>query len=131
MDQGFSIQNEYGIPGPIGTDMAFAVGFFFSFRWILSLFAITVLGVETHASGALSLALNFLLLGLVCIHSLGSAKQKFTSMLGLNSLRWVMARSEEPCLEQHCLAYCVARLLVRDDCRCRDGGPSASRGPGD
>jgi len=71
--------------------MAFAVGFFFSFRWILSLFAVTVLGVETHTSGALSLALNFLLLGLVCIHSLGAGSRTFNSMLRLNSLRWVMA----------------------------------------
>jgi len=91
MDQESSIQNEHGISRPTGIDMAFAVGFFFSFRWILSLFAITVLGAEVHTSGGLSLALNFLFLGFVCIHSLGSADRKFTSMLRLTSLRWVMA----------------------------------------
>jgi exopolysaccharide production protein ExoQ len=91
MDQESTTRNDRGMSGTTGIDMAFAVGFFFSFRWILSLIAVTILGVETHTSGALSLALNFLLLGLVCTHSLGSADRKFTSMLGLNSLRWVMA----------------------------------------
>jgi exopolysaccharide production protein ExoQ len=91
MDQDPSILGDYGIPEPTGNNMAFAVGFFFSFRWILSLFAVAVLGVETHTSGALSLALNFILLGLVCIHSLGAGSRRFTSMLRLNSLRWVVA----------------------------------------
>jgi len=91
MEQQPSIESGRGIPGPVGVDMAFAVGFFFSFRWILSLFAITVLGAEVHTSGALALALNFLFLGLVCFYSLGAYTCTFKSMLQLNSLRWVMA----------------------------------------
>jgi O-antigen ligase len=91
MDEKSSTICDVGSPKPAGIDMAFAVGFFFSFRWILSLFAITVLGAETHTGGGLSLALNFLLLGLVCIHSLGAGNRTFTSMLRLISLRWVVA----------------------------------------
>jgi len=91
MDNESSIQNAHGVPKPTGIDMAFAVGFFFSFRWILSLFAITVLGLEEHISGTISLTLNFLLLGFVCIYSLGAGNRTFTSMLRINSLRWVMA----------------------------------------
>lgn len=71
--------------------MAFAVGFFFSLRWALGLFAVTVLGAEAHTSGGLSLGLNFLLLGIVCIHSLGAGRLTFVSMLRLPSLRWVVA----------------------------------------
>jgi len=91
MDKESSIRNEHGIPEPTGIDMAFAVGFFFSFRWILSLFAVAVLGVETHISGTISLTLNFLLLGFVCIYSLGAGTLTFTSMLRISSLRWVVA----------------------------------------
>jgi exopolysaccharide production protein ExoQ len=91
MNQNSSILVDHGIPRPAGIDMAFAVGFFFSFRWILSLFAVTVLGAEIHTSGALSLALNFLLLGFVCIHSMGAGRYTFISMLRLRSLRWVVA----------------------------------------
>ena len=91
MDEEISIQNERDIAGPTGVGMAFAVGFFFSFRWILSLFATTVLGAETHVSGGLSLALNFLLLGFICIHSLGAGSRTFSSMLRLSSVRWVVA----------------------------------------
>jgi len=82
---------DYDSPKPTSIDMAFAVGFFFSLRWILSLFAITVLGAETHTSGGLSLGLNLLLLGFVCIHSLGTGRQTFISMLRIGSLRWVVA----------------------------------------
>jgi exopolysaccharide production protein ExoQ len=91
MDQDSSIQNDDRIPGTAGIGMAFAVGFFFSLRWILSLFAITVLGADTHTGGDLSLILNFFLLGLVCIHALGAGRYTFTSMLRIASLRWVMA----------------------------------------
>jgi len=91
MEQGSSIQNDHGVHGPTGIDMAFAVGFFFSGRWILGLFAVSVLGTETHTSGSLSLGLNFLVLGVVCIHSLGAGRRTFASMLRLPSLRWVVA----------------------------------------
>jgi exopolysaccharide production protein ExoQ len=89
-EKSFSYE-DYGSAKPAGIDMGFAVGFFFSLRWTLSLFAITVLGAETHTSGGLSLGLNFLLLGLVCIHSLGAGRQTFTSMLRIGSVRWVAA----------------------------------------
>jgi exopolysaccharide production protein ExoQ len=91
MDQDSSVLNDYRVPRPALIGMAFAVGFFFSLQWILSLFAITVLGAETNTGGSLSLALNFLLLGFVCVHSLGAGRYTFTSMLHLASLRWVVA----------------------------------------
>jgi O-antigen ligase len=52
---------------------------------------VTVLGIEAHTSGGLSLGLNFLLLGVVCIHSLGAGRCTFASMFRLASLRWVVA----------------------------------------
>jgi len=91
MEQKSSTYKNYDSPKPTGFDMAFAVGFFFSLRWVLSLFAITVLGAETHTSGGLSLGLNLLLLGFVCIHSLGAGRYAFTSMLRIGSMRWVVA----------------------------------------
>lgn len=51
--------------------MAFAVGFFFSFRAVIPLFSVRVLGTEPRTGAEVSLALTFFLLGLVCFHSLG------------------------------------------------------------
>jgi O-antigen ligase len=70
--------------------LAFVVGFYFSFRIVLVLLSVRVLGTEPRTGAAISLALNLLLLLLVCFHSLGYANRTFGSMLRLSSMRWVL-----------------------------------------
>jgi hypothetical protein len=54
------------------------------------LFAVRLLGLEPSAGTALSLALDLLLLGLVCFNLLGVTTTSFRSMLQLPTLRWVL-----------------------------------------
>src|ERR1700691_5921737 len=77
--------------GVQATWLAFAVGFFFSFRIILVLLSVRVLGTEPRAGAELNLVLDLLLLLLVCFRSLGYAQRSFGSMLQLPSIRWVLA----------------------------------------
>jgi exopolysaccharide production protein ExoQ len=69
--------------------MAFAVGAFFSFRAVIVLFCVRVLGTDAPTGGEVGVALNFLLLAMVCFHSLGAGRRTFGSMLHLPSIRWV------------------------------------------
>ena len=69
--------------------LAFAVGFFFSFRAVIVLFSVRVLGTDPRVGAEANLALNFLLLGLVGFASLGSGKRTFGSMVRLRSIQWV------------------------------------------
>jgi exopolysaccharide production protein ExoQ len=73
-----------------GADLAFAVGFFFSFRVILVLFSVSVLGTEPRTGAEITLALNLLLFMVVCFDSLGAPSRTFGSMLTLSSIRWVL-----------------------------------------
>ena len=73
-----------------GSDLAFAVGFFFSFRLILVLLSVAVLGTEPRTGAEISLALNLLLFMVVCFDSLGAPSRTFSSMLRLSSIRWVL-----------------------------------------
>jgi len=75
---------------PQASGLAFAVGFFFSFRIIIGLLAVRLLGVAPRAGSELNLLLDMLLLLLVCFHSLGYAQRTFASMLRLPSIRWVL-----------------------------------------
>jgi exopolysaccharide production protein ExoQ len=70
--------------------MAFAVGFYFSFRLGIVLFAVRILGLEPSTGTGLSLALDILLLGLVCFNVLGSVHTPFRSMLRLSTIRWLL-----------------------------------------
>jgi exopolysaccharide production protein ExoQ len=73
------------------TGLAFVAGFYFSFRIAVVFFSARVLGTEPRTGAEITLALNLLLLLLVCFHSLGYAKRTFGSMLRLSTLRWVLA----------------------------------------
>jgi exopolysaccharide production protein ExoQ len=75
---------------PEATCLAFAVGFYFSFRIVVELFSVRVLGTEPRTGAEITLALDLLLLLLVCFHSLGYANRTFGSMLLLSSVRWVL-----------------------------------------
>jgi exopolysaccharide production protein ExoQ len=70
--------------------VAFAVGFYFSFRLSIVLFSVRILGLEPSAGTALSLAIDLLLLGLVCFNLLGFTHTTFLSLLRLSTVRWVI-----------------------------------------
>jgi exopolysaccharide production protein ExoQ len=70
--------------------IAFVSGFFFSFRLCIVLLSVNLLGVEPSTGAALSIALDLLLLGLVCFGALGATHGTFRSMLRLSSIRWVL-----------------------------------------
>ena len=70
--------------------IAFAVGFFLSFRLIIVLFSVRVLGLEPSVGTGLSLALDLSLLGLVCFNLLGFAETSFRSLLRVSTVRWVL-----------------------------------------
>ncbi len=71
------------------TGLAFIVGWYFSFRIVLVLFSVRILGTDPRTGAEISLALNLLLLLFVCFHSLGYSRRTFGSLLRLSSLRWV------------------------------------------
>jgi exopolysaccharide production protein ExoQ len=91
MDTITAIEGKTDSTGAPGTGLAFAVGFFFSFRIVLVLLSVRVLGTEPRAGAELNIILDLLLLLLVCFRSLGYAQRSFGSMLQLSSIRWVLA----------------------------------------
>jgi hypothetical protein len=70
--------------------IAFAAGFFFSFRLSVVLLSVRFLGLEPSTGAALSLGLDLFLLGLVCFGAVGATHSTFRSMLRLSSVRWVL-----------------------------------------
>lgn len=73
------------------TGLAFALGFYFSFRLIIILFSVRVLGTVPRAGAELSLLLDLLMLLVVCFRTLGYAQRTFGSMVRPSSIRWVLA----------------------------------------
>jgi exopolysaccharide production protein ExoQ len=73
------------------TGLAFALGFFFSFRLIIILLSVRVLGTAPRAGAELSLLVDLLMLLVVCFRTLGYAQRTFGSMVQLSSIRWVLA----------------------------------------
>jgi exopolysaccharide production protein ExoQ len=72
------------------TGVAFAIGFYFSFRLILVLLTVRLLGADPRTGTAITLATDLLLVLVACFFCLGHAKRSFRSMLQLPSLRWVL-----------------------------------------
>jgi exopolysaccharide production protein ExoQ len=91
MNSSVEIAEEMSFRKPAGIGLAYAVGFFFSFRLFIMLLAVRVLGTDPDTGVEISLVLNFLLLGIVAFHSLGELRESFASMLHLASIRWVVA----------------------------------------
>jgi exopolysaccharide production protein ExoQ len=73
------------------TGLAFALGFFFSFRLITIIFSVRVLGTAPRAGAELSLLVDLLMLLVVCFRTLGYAQRTFGSLVRLSSIRWVLA----------------------------------------
>jgi exopolysaccharide production protein ExoQ len=74
---------------PADSPLSFAIGFFLSFRIVIPVFSVRVLDTDPEAGAEAKLALNFLLLGIVCFALLGNVNRTFRSMLQLSSIRWV------------------------------------------
>jgi exopolysaccharide production protein ExoQ len=91
MDTIIGIEGATVNKGAQATGLAFAVGFFFSFRILIVYLSVRVLGTPPRAGAELNLVLDLLLLLLVCFRSLGPAQRTFGSMVGLSSIRWVIA----------------------------------------
>jgi exopolysaccharide production protein ExoQ len=66
------------------------IGFFFSFRLFIVLLAVRVFQADPQTGVGVSLGLNFLLLGIVAFHSLGSAPRTVESILRLPACLWVL-----------------------------------------
>jgi exopolysaccharide production protein ExoQ len=90
MSANTEIAAEEALPPPVGSGLAFAVGFFFAFRSVIALVSVRVFGTEPRTGAEVTLALTLCLLGLVCFDSLGSAERTVGSVLRLSSVRWVL-----------------------------------------
>ena len=90
MDPSNDIIEENNFCAPPGLALAFAVGFFLSFRIVIPVFLVRILGTDPQTGAETKLALNALLLGLVCFAGVGTANRTFRSMLQLASIRWVI-----------------------------------------
>jgi O-antigen ligase len=75
---------------PVGSGLGFMVGFFLSFRIVITVFSVRILGTDPQTGTEVRLALNLILLGLVCFTLLGTAKRTISSMLRLSCIRWVL-----------------------------------------
>ena len=67
------------------------VGFFFAVRMMIGLVSVRVLSLEARDGSILTLGLNFLLLGVVCFSTLGSANRSLQATLRVKPVRWVCA----------------------------------------
>jgi exopolysaccharide production protein ExoQ len=91
------MNQEIAIPGAVARreqqlrGVAFALGFFFSFRLAIVLFSVNLLGLEPGTGSALGLSLDLLLFCFVCFDSAGSAETGIPSILQLPAVRWVLA----------------------------------------
>lgn len=72
-----------------GSSLAFVVGFYFSLRIAIVLFSVRILDLDPSTGSVISLCLNFILLLLVCLDSLGQDKRALGSLLKVSSVRWV------------------------------------------
>ena len=70
--------------------LAFAVGFFFSFRLSVVLMSDRLLGLEPSNGTAVSLALEFLLFGIVSFATIGRNPRTLRSILHLPAVKWVL-----------------------------------------
>jgi hypothetical protein len=91
MDQAVTIsRNDYAAVSA-GSGLAWAVGFFFSFRASIVLLAARVFGLEPRVGAEAEIALGMLLFGVVCFDSIGPVRNTFRSVMDPVSVRWVMA----------------------------------------
>ena len=90
MDRSDDIGGQGAFPALMGSTLAFGVGFFLSFRTIIPVVCVRVLGIDPQAGAEAKLALGFLVLGLVCFALLGAEERTSHSTLDSPSIRWVL-----------------------------------------
>lgn len=70
--------------------LPYLVGFFFAFRLFSVLLSVHFVGTGPQVGAAASLAVNFILFGVVAFNSLGPASRTFASFMQVTSFRWVI-----------------------------------------
>lgn len=73
------------------SSMAFAVGFFLSFRLCVVYLSVNLFGLDPSTGSALNLGLELLLFCVVCFNALGSPARSVKSMVQLKPVQWVVA----------------------------------------
>ena len=71
--------------------IAFALGFFLSFRQCIVLLSVRMLGLDPSVGTALSLGLELLLFALVCFAASGASVRSFKSIAQLKPVKWMIA----------------------------------------
>jgi exopolysaccharide production protein ExoQ len=71
--------------------LAFAVGFFFSFRLSIVLLSVNLLGVDPSTGTAMSICFGAFLFGLVCFNSGASIAPRLKSVFNPSPTRWAIA----------------------------------------
>ena len=91
MESGIKDERDESAHKPEGSGLASMVGFFLSFRILITVFSVRAFGADPQTGSQIKLALNFLFLGLVCLAWLDSANRELSSVLRLPSyLGWVL-----------------------------------------
>jgi exopolysaccharide production protein ExoQ len=72
-----------------GSCVAFAVGFFFSFRLCIVLLSVRLLGLEPRTGTALAIGLDMLLFCCVTFYAAGTTSRSFRWLLSLRPVFWI------------------------------------------
>ena len=73
-----------------GGEIAFVIGFFFSFRLAIPILFMKLFGADLQTGSAIKLSLSFLLFTAVCFTSFGTSTRTLGSLLEPSSIRWAL-----------------------------------------
>jgi uncharacterized membrane protein YwzB len=91
VDTSFTVTDATSLRQAEVSGIAFAVGFFLSFRLSIVLLSVRLLGLDPSTGTAISLGIELLLFCLVCFSASGASPRSFRSMTQLKPVRWVIA----------------------------------------
>jgi exopolysaccharide production protein ExoQ len=91
MDTGITVTDATGIQQAEVCGIAFALGFFLSFRLCIVYLSVAMLGLDPSTGSALSLGLGLLLFCLVCFTATGDSVRSLSSITQLKPIRWMIA----------------------------------------
>ena len=91
MDTGITVTSATSLEQSEVSGVAFALGFFFSFRQCIVLLSVHLLALDPSAGTALSFGLELLLFGLVCFTSSGSSARSYKTMAQTKPVKWLIA----------------------------------------
>lgn len=134
MSAEIAVSNSTSLNSEATHSLAFAIGFFFSFRSAIVLLSVRLFGLEPSFGTALGLACDLLLLGVICFSAIGSQRTSVRQILCLTAVRWVFCYLAFSCLSltwsesaspSTSIAYwlglaidvCNVILLMRDESR--------------